>query len=254
MMKSLEESVVTSMDGSDTEIFPYLSYILQDIWEIGTSPEIIKCLIQKHAKDYAYLRVLDLGCGKGAVSIQLAESLHCNCYGIDALKDFIDEANTKAREYEVDSLCRFEVSDIRLKIRELSGFDVIILGAIGPVMGDYYSTLSKCLHDTGLIIVDDGYSNNDSDHTHPLIQKKANIIEQIDKAGMQLIDEAISSKDDIKNSDDHIFKNLRNRCNELINKYPEKGKLFENYIKKQEEENDVLETKVVCSTMVIQKI
>ena len=68
-----------------------------------------------------------------------------------------------------------------------------------------------------------------------------------------MLDEVIIKEDEIKNSDDYIFANLKKRCNELIEKHPDKIRLFENYIKKQEEENDVLETKVVCSTMVIMK-
>jgi len=255
-MKTLEESVVTTMDGSDSELFPYLPYIMQDIWEIGASPEVIIDLVRKHTKEYSNLKVLDLGCGKGAVSIKLSEKLKCNCYGIDAIKEFINEAHTKAKEYKVDSLCKFEVSDIRIKVEELSNFDVITLGAIGPVFGDYYSTLitlSKCLNQNGIIMGDDGYIENDSDYSHPLMQKKGTILEQIKRSGMQFIDEVIIKEDDIKNSDDYIFESLKKRCIELIEKYPDKSRLFENYIKKQEEENNVLETKVVCSTMVIRK-
>ena len=77
---------------------------------------------------------------------------------------------------------------------------------------------------------------------------------RIRRGGMQLIDEFIINKVDIKDSDEYIFDNLRKRCYELIDKHPEKRQLFDNYIKKQEEENDVLENKVVCSTMVIKKI
>lgn len=40
MMKSIEETVVAAMDGSDKELFPYLSYILQNLWEIGSCPEV----------------------------------------------------------------------------------------------------------------------------------------------------------------------------------------------------------------------
>ena len=132
-MKSLEESVVTAMDGSESKLFPFLPYIFQDLWEIGASPEVIIELVHKHTKNHSDLKVLDLGCGKGAVSIKLANEFKCKCVGIDAVKKFIKEANEKAKEFGVDDFCRFEVADIREKVKELTHFDIIILGAIGPV-------------------------------------------------------------------------------------------------------------------------
>jgi hypothetical protein len=35
-MKSLEESVKAAMDVTDKELLPYLPYILQDFWEMGS--------------------------------------------------------------------------------------------------------------------------------------------------------------------------------------------------------------------------
>ena len=255
-MKSLEESVVTTMDGVDEELFPFLPYILQDLWEIGADPDIIIHLVRKHSDNYSELSILDLGCGKGAVSIKLAREFNCRCFGIDAIKEFIDYANIKAKEYGVFHLCQFEISDIRERIKFLHQFDIIILGAIGPVFGDYLSTLtivSKCLNKNGMIVIDDGYIENYSDYTHPWMQKKEIILKQINDSRMKLIDESIIQKDKIKDSDNYIFEYLKKRCNELIEKYPNKRALFNDYIKKQEEENDVLETKVICSTMVIRK-
>ncbi|MBU4451076.1 MAG: methyltransferase domain-containing protein, partial [Actinobacteria bacterium] len=91
-MKTLEESVVTAMDGSDSGLFPFSPYILQDLWEIGASPEVIIELVRKHTNNYYSLSILDLGCGKGAVSIKLAKEFNCTCLGIDAIKEFINEA------------------------------------------------------------------------------------------------------------------------------------------------------------------
>jgi cyclopropane fatty-acyl-phospholipid synthase-like methyltransferase len=255
-MKTIEESVVTAMDGSDKELFPYLPYILQDLWEIGADPEAIIRLIGKHFTNIDRLKILDLGCGKGAVSIKVSQKYGCHCYGIDAIPEFIDYAKEKAIKCKVEQLNIFETGDIREKIKGLLTYDIIILGAIGPVFGDYFNTLttlSKCLNESGIFIIDDGYIENKSDYTHPLIQKQKAILQQIDSAGMQLIEDDIIRKDDIKDSDDYIFDNLEKRCFELINKYPDKKELFENYIKKQEIENDVLESKVVCSTMVIKR-
>lgn len=153
-MKTIEESVITAMDGSDKELYPFLPYILQDLWEIGADPDTIIKLFRKHSKNYSNLKILDLGCGKGAVSIRVSKEFGCACYGIDAIPEFIDFAQQKAKEYSVDHLCNFEIGDIREKIKELLGYDVIILGAIGPVFGDYYTTLttvSSCLSKTDIL-------------------------------------------------------------------------------------------------------
>lgn len=255
-MKSVEESVIIAMDGSDKELFPFLPYILQDTWEIGSDPEAIIKLIGKHFNRHDNLKVLDLGCGKGAVSIKVAHQFRCKCYGIDAIPEFISYAQEKANEYNVEYFCKFEIGDIRKKIKDLKTYDIIILGAIGPVFGNYYSslsTLSKHLSNSGIIIIDDGYIEDNSDYTHPLMLKKQELLHQINEAGMKLIEDDIMQSDRIKDSDDHIFENLKNRCMELIEKHPDKKGLFENYIKKQVEENEVLENKVVCTTLVINR-
>lgn len=255
-MKSIEESVVIAMDGSDKELFPFLPYILQDIWEIGADPDAIIKLIRKYFNNITEINVLDLGCGKGAVSVKVSKKLGCTCYGIDAIPEFVEFAKQKATEYNVIHLCKFEIGDIREKVKELSGYDVVILGAIGPVFGDYFSTLStlvKCINENGIFIIDDGYINDDSDFSHPLIFKKSEILEQIEKAGLELVENDIMDRDDIVDSDKYIFDNLKMRCQELIEKYPNKRHLFLDYIRKQEIENDVLENKVVGTTLVIKK-
>ena len=255
-MKSIEESVVIAMDGSDKELFPFLPYILQDIWEIGADPDAIIKLISKYFNNITEVKVLDLGCGKGAVSVKVSQKLGCTCYGIDAITEFVEFAQQKATEYEVNHLCIFEMGDIREKVKELSGYHVVILGAIGPVFGDYYSTLStlaKCINENGVFIIDDGYINDDSDFSHPLMYKKSNILQQIERAGMELVENDIMDRDDIVDSDDYIFDNLKMRCQELIEKYPNKRNLFLDYIRKQEIENDVLENKVIGTTLVIKK-
>jgi ubiquinone/menaquinone biosynthesis C-methylase UbiE len=211
-MKTIEECVVTSMDGSDKELYPFLPYILQDIWEIGADPGAIIKLIRKHSSNYSNLKILDLGCGKGAVSVKVSKVFGCACYGIDAIPRFIAFAQQKAKEYNVDHLCSFEIGDIREKIKQLSGYDIILLGAIGPVFGDYYTTLttlSRCLSKNGFFIFDDGYIEDNSNFSHPLINKKGAILKQIKRAGMELVEDDIMTREDIKDSDDYIFENLK---------------------------------------------
>lgn len=258
-MKTVEESVVTAMDGDNTEIFSFLPYILQDFWEIGTSSEIVILLIEKHIKSPSQLHILDLGCGKGAVSIKLAEKFGCKCLGIDAIKEFIEEAQIKAKEYQVDTLCTFKTGDIREDIKTLELFDVIILGAIGQVFGNYYETLTTLrphLKENGYIIVDDGYLDDTSDFDYPKSIKKKDLTDQIATAKMRLLDEIIPTDAETQEiSDGHNteYNFIVKRCNELMKQYPDKASVFEKYIKNQETEYENLEQNLICSTLMITK-
>lgn len=256
-MESMEQSVVKAMDGIDAQIFPFLPYILQDLWEIGSDPEEVIGLIKSHSVDYTSIRMLDLGCGKGAVSIKVASALGCHCVGIDGIGEFIEFAKRKAEEFGVSSLCMFKTDDIRLAVKKLTGFDIIFLGSIGPVFGDYYqtlTTLSDCLKPNGFFIISDAYIDDASNFSPPLLQKRSSIMEQITEAGMKLIDEITGDLDEIKSMSDDMFPRIKRRCQELIERYPENKKLFEDYIKEQEKENEILENKIICSTMVISRM
>ena len=254
-MKTLEESIATAMDfGNNTAIVPFLPYIMQDFWDLGTPPEIVINLIQKHCWNYSTLRVLDLGCGKGATSIKVAAALKCNCLGIDGIPEFIETSKKKAQEYDVESLCRFEVGDIREKIKELDKFDVIVLGAIGQIFGDYYATLttlSKHLSEDGIIIINDAYVEDSSTYQHPAILPRRELLEQFKLAEMELFDEYT----DVADNEEYTgqFDNIQIRCKELMAKYPEKGFLFENYIQIQADEYYLMENEVICLIMVLKK-
>jgi len=253
-MKSLEESIVVAMDTDDKEIFPFLPYILQDFWEIGASPADMITLIEKHSANYSSLKILDLGCGKGAVSIQIAEKLRCECLGIDGIKEFIEYADKKAVEYKVEALCRFEQADIREKINELPQFDVIILGAIGQVFGNYYETLTKlrkCLKKGGLILIDDAYIDDSSAFFHSELLKRSELLSQVNQANMEIIDELLPAENANAELHEREFSLLKKRCDELAEKYPEKKSLFESYVQKQDEEYENLDTKIVSLTMAI---
>jgi ubiquinone/menaquinone biosynthesis C-methylase UbiE len=256
-MKTLEESIAAAMDcGQDTEIVPFLPYILQDFWDLGTPPEIVTNFVQKHCKNYSKLRVLDLGCGKGAVSVKLATALKCNCYGIDGIAEFIETSKEKAHEYGVDTLCRFEVGDIREKIKSLGEFDVIVLGAIGQVFGDYYATLttlSKHLTESGIIIIDDAYIEDTSAFRHSAVLSRRELLRQIGEAGMKLIDEYTGEYCDTFDSAKEM-ENISKRCSELKLKHPEKSSLFEKYAQDQAQEYDALENEMIGSVMVLKTV
>jgi len=255
-MKTIEESIATAMYAQDTEVIPFLPYIFQDFWTMGTPPEIVINLVKKYYKNYPNLNILDLGCGKGAVSVKLAAALKCNCFGIDVIPEFIEVSNEKAKEYGVDTLCRFEVGDVRKKIEELDKFDVIILGSTGSIYDDYYTaliTLSKHLTDEGIIIIEEVYFDDRSTFQHSSILTRKDLLKQFGQAGMKLIDE-IADKYSAYADVTVEIENIMTRCNELKAKYPEKSSLFENYAQYQTLEYDLIENKMTGSVMVLKSV
>lgn len=257
MNKTLEESIIASMDSSDQRIIPFLPYILQDFWEIGTDSELIVNLVKKHLGNKCLLKILDLGCGKGAVSIKLAKQLKSECLGIDAIPEFISFSKIKAIENNVDPICKFRSGDIREEIRGLGKFDLIIIGATGPIFGNYFATLMNLkphLEENGLIIIDDSYYKNekinDVGKSHYLI--KSDLFKQFSDADMELIDEVIENNGEENTSiyNEEILK-LRKRCDELIIRYPNMATVIDKYINQQKTEYTRLENEVISSTMVL---
>ena len=255
-MDTVKKSIVKSLDGLEFGLFPYLSYLLQDLWEIGGSSDIIIDIIKRQDILKKGSKVLDLGCGKGAVLIQLAKIIGCQGMGIDALPEFIEEAKNYASKNKVVGKCKFETGDIRRMVNQLRGYDLVILGSIGPVFGDINSTLLKvqpCIKDNGHIILDDGYLSNDSALKSQIYYKETDVLQQIESAGMKIIDQTILESDYIKKSNKHIYDSISKRVLELKKKYPEDHSVLDGYLKSQEEENALLENHINCVTWLLGK-
>jgi protein-L-isoaspartate O-methyltransferase len=252
-MEEIKKSVVESLDGVEVELFSYLPYILQDLWEIGSDPSIMLSLIKENIENKK-LRILDLGCGKGAVSINLAKELKYSVKGIDAIPEFIESAKKYAEIYQVNDLCEFEAGDIRTKIKELKDFDVIILGAIGPILGNLYETLNiltEALNIQGYVLLDDAYIEDKSQTQYNRCSRKTDFYNQIKAAGFEVIHEIIMNKNSIEDSDKSIYKSIEKRVNELIIQYPENRDLFLDYLRSQEYENHMLENELVSGSWLL---
>jgi cyclopropane fatty-acyl-phospholipid synthase-like methyltransferase len=255
--KPLEDSIITSMDSKNIGLIKYLPFILQDFWEIGTSPEEIIKIIKKYKTNYSRINVLDLGSGKGAVSIKIASELGCNCFGIDGIDDFVIFSNSKSKEYSVNNICTFETNDIRTRIKSLGKYDIIILGAIGAVFGNYYDTLFQLaphLNKDGLIIIDDAYVEDNCNKNYPNILRKSDLLDQIKNAGMELIDVITFNEiSELNEEFENEFQNIQNRCMELVGKYPEDKELFYKYIEKQKREYEILSNEIISVVLIIKE-
>jgi cyclopropane fatty-acyl-phospholipid synthase-like methyltransferase len=254
----VNEKLAKSLTAETTDLLPFLPYLLQDLWELGSEPDDIVTLIKKNIPIASNNVILDLACGKGAVCVKVAKALDITMKGIDIIPEFIDFAKQKAIEHEVQSLCEFVVEDINQTTSIKGDYDGVILGAVGNVLGSPEITLDKLkntIKENGFIIIADAYLKPDDDlhikypsNEYYTYQQWINMFE---KTGLTLIDRII----DTENSDLNDFNTtaIIKRAEELIETYPMHKELFEGYIKSQELECEDLENILVGITWLLRK-
>jgi hypothetical protein len=143
---------------------------------------------------------------------------------------------------------------VREIIHQLGHFDVIVLGSVGLIWEDYFETLTVLkshLNSKGLIILDDGYINDEHADEPASAMTKGALLDQIERAGMILLQEYHGQS--VSNSQQFAVElaHIQKRCTELGIQYPAQKQLFDDYIKKQQQEYDHLENDIICATMVL---
>ncbi|MCL2817777.1 MAG: methyltransferase domain-containing protein [Clostridiales bacterium] len=257
MKKETEEKLARSLTARTAELLPFLPYLLQDFWELGSSPEDIVMLLEKYVPLSKNSKILDLACGKGAVSVKIAKRLNVNVRGVDLLPDFIAAAGEKAKKWRVESLCRFECADANEAVVTERDYDCVVFGAAGNILGSPKETLEK-LRETvkpqGFILMDEAYLPVGSGSENVRIEYEYLTREQwlglFEESGLRLLEEISYTGERDFSSDNEA---IAARAQELAAKHPEKRALFEGYVQSQLDECTDLNGSVVGAAWILQK-
>lgn len=128
------------------------------------------------------MKVLDLGCGNGVVPVHLAKVLGYHASGIDGIQKFMDSANRFAKINKVAHFCSFRQGDMRNEIAKFSGFDMAILGAIGPVsgfIGKTLATVSSAFNPSGYVIIDDAFKEDSTLPDYDRVSTRTSFYQEI---------------------------------------------------------------------------
>lgn len=255
---SIMDRLALSLTAKEKAILPHLPYLLQDLWELGSVPEDIITLLK--SIDFASRNngILDLACGKGAVSVKLSKALNIKTKGIDIIKEFIDYAKMKAKEYNVEELCSFEIEDINLSVQKERNYDCVILGATGNVLGTPEQLLTKLkpiIVKGGYIVLDDAYVDNKNnslrfEYDYLTYQQWLNLFDAQNLTLINKIESDIESQYDLNISN---TKMIEKRANQLKKIYKDKSCLFDDYVKSQMEETEDLNDSIIGVTWLLQK-
>jgi ubiquinone/menaquinone biosynthesis C-methylase UbiE len=257
MSDNPQQSVADSLD-VDKKLLPYMPYLLQDLWALGSSVDQILDLFSTLPLSPGTAKVLDLGCGKGAVSVQIASKFGFDVVGVDTMPEFLKEAHKKSSEYQVSDLCTFVEQDILTYVMDEHDFDVVILASLGGIFGSNSNTVKKLrtqVRPGGYIVVDDGYLKR-----REVLRRKGyghyrnyeKTVEDLTMLNDRLFTQIPTTEVRIKINDEYL-RVIKSRSIELIDEYPELKQDLSCYLGVQREECDVLNSEVEGMIWVLQK-
>jgi SAM-dependent methyltransferase len=260
MTKETEERLAGSLTAETTELLPFLPYLLQDFWELGSDPGVMAGLIGRHAGLSENARVLDLACGKGAISVNIARELRVRVKGVDLIPEFVEIAVQKADEFGVGGLCGFTVGDINEAVQTEKDHDCVIFGAAGNILGDPAETLAKLkatVRPGGFILIDecylpDGGKREDVKYGNYEYLTERQWAGLFREAGLELLETVTGAGDDPGGGAG--MEAITRRANELIEKHPDQKAMFEGYIRSQQNEYDDIDHRLVGVTWILRKI
>ena len=256
MSENTRQSVSNSLETSQ-QLLSHMPYLLQDLWALGSSErDILQVCGSLNLP--AEATVLDLGCGKGAITVQLAAKYGYIVTGIDAMPEFLEEARKKADTYRVSQLCKFIEQDILKYTASAHEFDLVILASLGGILGSIRNTvgqLRKQVRLGGYMIIDDGYLKNEKKlnrkgYTH--LRSRDETIMDFTHFGDQLIRE-INTSEYSREINEQYLDVIKKRGQELTIKYPELKNELDAYINLQAEECKVLDTEIEGALWVLRK-
>jgi len=241
------------------ELLPFIPELVADLWVLGSSLDTIVELIRSLNLPPGGARILDLGCGKGAISINLAKEFGFRSLGVDLFEPFITEARKRAQELNVSNLCEFVHDDMRNVLKEEGGFDIAVYAAVGGVLGcwdECIAHIRRCVRPGGYIIIDDGFLSTDEKVERPGYEhyvRHEETLQQLTAYGDSLLHETIIPVEEIKAIDQEFIESIGKRATKLAELHSDFADALTGYLKNQELESQIIETMLTGAVWLLQR-
>ncbi len=249
------QQIAAALDATP-ELVPFLPELLADLWDLGSSPPLITSWL-RDLQLPRETRVLDLGCGKGAVSLTLARELGFRVHGVDLFEPFVCDARARAEDWGLTALCRFETGDLREVVRTAEGYDVVVYASVGALgqLDDCVSALRRCLRGGGYLLIEDGYLAPDAapaagsgklaDHDESLRRLTAH--------GDALLREQALDPAEMRAVDERYIRSISARAEALAKVRPADADLVRGYVERQRRAASAWERSSVSATWLLRK-
>jgi SAM-dependent methyltransferase len=240
-MRSEDEMVAYALE-THTGLLPYLPELLENLDELGSDAKAISSVLDDLNLTES-TSVVDLGCGKGAVAVQVAADLNFRVLGIDLFEPFVESCKHLAERRGVSGKCHFIHGDILKLAGKIEPCDVAIFGALGDVLGPLDQTVSvirKYTRPGGYMLISDGYIKDGGSSDFPGFEQYAGHAEMIARliaCGDTLVREIIGV-DVLDRVEDEM---IAARANAIAARQPEIAAQVLSYSKMQAAEYEYLD-------------
>ena len=196
-MRTEDEMIAYALE-AHTALLPHLPELLADLQELGGNADAIAGVLSDLNLTKS-ATVIDLGCGKGAVAVEIAQRLHVRVFGIDLFEPFIDSCKELAERHAVSELCHFIRGDILKLAGEVEPSDVAIFAALGDVLGPLDQTVSiirEYAKPGGYMVISDGFIKDGGSADFPGFEQYAErpeMIARLTACGDTLVREIIDA-------------------------------------------------------------
>ena len=259
-MSALPDAALAAFFQVDPTILHLVPELLADVWALGSDPEQI--VRQLQAADLApAVRVLDLGCGKGAVSLAVAEAFAATVDGTDAFAPFVADAARRAEAVGLGQACRFRCEDLSTTAATARDYDAVLFISVGSVFGgprETVAALRRTVRPGGLMVLDDGYRAPEDDvvtssgYQHMLGRQET--IVGMTAFGDRLVGERLIPREELAAQNRAILEVIEARADTLMRRFPQHAAALAAYVAKQRAECDVLDNRIQRVTWVIQRV
>jgi cyclopropane fatty-acyl-phospholipid synthase-like methyltransferase len=252
-----QQEIAQAFDATP-DLLPFIPELLADIWALGSSVEVILDLLRPLGLPAKTTRVLDLGCGKGAVAIALAREFGFQAMGVDFFEPFVKEARERAEKMGVASLCQFVCDDIRDTLGEARDFDVVIYASVGTLgrLDECMAKLRRCVVPGGYILIDNVFLADPDKVKSPWYEHCADhqeTLRRITAYGDVLLREVIIPTEDITALNRKYTELIRRRAEKIAKLHPEAADSLYGYVEKQERESEIMEQTMIGAVWLLQR-
>jgi cyclopropane fatty-acyl-phospholipid synthase-like methyltransferase len=252
-MRSEQDMVAYALE-IDPALLPFVPELLADLDELGSDTGLIVEAVQALRLPKT-ARVLDLGCGKGATSIEIAQTLGLEVVGVDLFAPFIELCRERAAEAGVADHCTFQCADILKLADEIEPADVAIFAALGDVLGPLDATIGvirRLVKPGGYMIISDDFLEEEAPTSLPSYDEYVSYEEtlrRLQSHGDTLAREIIEP--DTEEEDEGAL--IRRRALALAEKHPQLADAFRRFADDQDCAYAYIDEHLVAAIWVLQR-